>query len=692
MTTPVTAANVVDVVQNLVNAIYVPGQTPQQEQLGELTFDQVRAKILQISNELTGDPSVPQMKDWIKNAAPKLIASLDEHTNDIKQIKEVTQPLFQRTDEALKKLEQAGDDLEGRITQLGDYANKVREDLSSAVSTAVSDQTGNLDLVAQEARDQFKKIDTDSQDLFKALQLQFQTMTDVNEAIMTDGKKRFENIDVKFAGIDRVQKLIAGVVESDVAAIRSKLAEANLQTGSTTSHHGFGNVRPIFVYKVVAALEHYNGENRTEYKAWIKKLKNVLFQARGEEWRKALDALERHRVSTDFEELVSLDDKWDDWFEENFGLKRVDGKNPIDLNMFKLDLDFILTDKLGKSLLTVIQPHKYNGLRGYKKLFIWCVDISDSVKNTYMQRIMRPHAARNDASQAEAIETWDRERAELVLIDPQCELRAPFLLSAFKCLLTPTFSNYVNNHLDPSMREDYDFIRSKIYNWALRLRFEGKQDTGSPLAAFGESDEPNCFPCEQAEGYWGGSGYGYHEPLDAMGKGKQGAKNGGGKGVVCWNCSQPGHLARNCLKPPKGKGKSRFPKGGGKAGKGGKGSKGKFQSGKGKGAYAMDWQEPQPVNAVNQFQGYCNGCGGWGHTWRYCKTTNPNAETLPVRSFELQPERDAQYRPAAENAPAPVRNNIFYFSDKICRHFAPKMQSRPIVCEISARIRPACFK
>ena len=56
MTTPVTAANVVDIVQNLVNALYVPGQTPQQEQLGELTFDQMRAKILQISNELTGDP------------------------------------------------------------------------------------------------------------------------------------------------------------------------------------------------------------------------------------------------------------------------------------------------------------------------------------------------------------------------------------------------------------------------------------------------------------------------------------------------------------------------------------------------------------------------------------------------------------------------------------------------------------
>ena len=145
MTTQVTAANVVDIVQNLVNALYVPGQTPQQEQAGEITFDQVRAKLLQIANELQGDPSLPQVKDWIKTAAPKLIATMDEHTNEIKQIKEVTQPLFQRTDEALKKLEQAGTDLEGRMSQLTEYATKVREDLTSAVQQAVSDQTGNLD-------------------------------------------------------------------------------------------------------------------------------------------------------------------------------------------------------------------------------------------------------------------------------------------------------------------------------------------------------------------------------------------------------------------------------------------------------------------------------------------------------------------------------------------------------------------
>ena len=104
MTTQVTPANVVEVVQNLVNVIHVPGQTTQQEQSGEITFDQMRAKLMQVTTELTGEPSLPQVKDWIKNAAPKLIATLDEHTNEIKQIKDVTQPLFQRTDEALKKL------------------------------------------------------------------------------------------------------------------------------------------------------------------------------------------------------------------------------------------------------------------------------------------------------------------------------------------------------------------------------------------------------------------------------------------------------------------------------------------------------------------------------------------------------------------------------------------------------------
>ena len=118
-----------------------------------------------------------------------------------------------------------------------------------------------------------------------------------------------------------------------------------------------------------------SGDTRTGYKAWSAKLKNALVAARGPEWRTMLVAVENYRVSSDFEELVSLDDQWDDWFEKNFGFARVDGHTPIDLHEVKSDLAWVLTDKLGENLAELIRKHEQNGLRSYKKLYTWSVDL-----------------------------------------------------------------------------------------------------------------------------------------------------------------------------------------------------------------------------------------------------------------------------------------------------------------------------
>ena len=63
-----------------------------------------------------------------------------------------------------------------------------------------------------------------------------------------------------------------------------------------------------------------------------------------------LDWLGTHRICEDFEELTSLDDQWDEWFQDNYGINRTDGKTAIDLEEFKADLIWVLTDKLDANL------------------------------------------------------------------------------------------------------------------------------------------------------------------------------------------------------------------------------------------------------------------------------------------------------------------------------------------------------
>ena len=82
--------------------------------------------------------------------------------------------------------------------------------------------------------------------------------------------------------------------------------------------------REISEYKAISFLDKFAG-GKWEYKTWTKKLKNALVQSRGVTWKLMLEQFENHHVSEDFEELISLDDRWDEWFEKNHGTSRTDG-------------------------------------------------------------------------------------------------------------------------------------------------------------------------------------------------------------------------------------------------------------------------------------------------------------------------------------------------------------------------------
>ena len=117
---------------------------------------------------------------------------------------------------------------------------------------------------------------------------------------------------------------------------------------------------------------------------------------------------DRHRITDDFEELVSLDEQWDQWFEIWFGSWRTDRQHPVILADFKVDLHSVLSDKPGQELLDMVVKYEHSGLRAYKKLYIWSTDISDDAKQLRMNGFMNPPQAKSDEVLAEAIEKWDR--------------------------------------------------------------------------------------------------------------------------------------------------------------------------------------------------------------------------------------------------------------------------------------------
>jgi len=672
-------------VRELVELLVNPSQASQQIDLttmlnntGDQNFAQVRAGVMQLHETLqnTRTVSYSQVIDMVTDTGPKVTQLQGEVTTLQTRLETAESnlgPILTDASTQIQALQVQSSDIQTTVGQEIIKLQQREQGVTIAIEKELTEQKNRHTELIGHATDKFKEIQTAQDVLVTAARDKFTELEQSKYGFETQVATKMSELDQKMAQVTQVYDMIVALGQQDVNAARVIIAE---KLGTTMSDGG-GYKKPfrkeISEYKAVTALMSYSGDSRVGYKAWTDKLKNTLDQTRGTEWRRILNAVELHRITDDFEELTSADDKWDDWFEGRFGKNRTDGTEPVNLAEFKTDINWILNDKLGADLCELIKKHELNGLRGYKKLYIWSVDISNTVKQDHMTNIMKPPAAKSDGALASAIEKWDQDRADIRKIDGRCVLQDPFLLTAFKSLCTPNVLKFIDEQMDSGAQEDYEEVRKRVYGYALKRRLseKPKDPPKGPSLNNVETDDMSGGAPSQHNTWGGGQGgwpqdpgwygqYGHYQPdVDVLGKGKaaskggkgggKGGSKGGGKGQgPCWTCGGP-HMRAQC---PQGKGsKGGFKgKGKGKGGKSGGKNNGGFK-GKGKGFYEVspgtEWQGQEgnywvarqdqeygyDVNWVANFQGQCFHCGEWGHSAKYCPK-NPQGVKPPGAAGE----------------------------------------------------------
>ena len=454
---------------------------------------------------------------------------------------------------------------------------------------------------------------------------QLVSFTDIVGRTEKDQQRLATEVPVEGEKLRTQIKLVATQMGAEVGALREKAAQQQgaieVLANKPERKEGTSGPRGILESKAVSSLAQLVSD-KTTFRLWNDRLINAVSQVRygSRKLFKAMMDYVDQEIGGNFEERYKGSTAGQEMEREGTTYERMDE-----------DLYTLLMDKTdGEAALRVRSCSAGQGIRAYMVVYKWFMGTSGQAVADRVKKLMSPSTPKIEAEIADAIERWLESGRLLESMKEDYKLPEVFKITALEQIMAV---GQAKLHFETLKSQDMEFddMLQKCRDYALRRRLEHNHKK--------TKDDMDVDACEEAYGgfvdggggHWECSGWAAgQQEVDfvakgkAKGKGKQGGW--GSKGGAQWG-KGGAQYGTNWGKGDKGKGKGKT---GGK-----EGNKGKGKGGKGKGA-CFNCGQPGHVAREcpdsNPYQGVCANCGNWGHTGKYCQH--------PVHVQDLEEENE----------------------------------------------------